>query len=203
MPGAPTDGSGYLHEAVLYDSDEEFLGVVVPFLQEGAAVGEPCLVALESSTTDPTAPSTLPVEAPPPATPQRETPPLDATDIEHLVFRGQRGGHERRDPRSPPVRFRLWSAPDRNVATVTDRDDGSADPFAGLRYLLGRVGSVAHPPALQPRHPRHHRQRVHHPPRRGNSPARKERTCFQHCVTVLQRPGTRGSSPPPATARPR
>ena len=46
MPGAPTDGSGYLHEAVLYDSDEEFLGVVVPFLQEGAAVGEPCLVAL-------------------------------------------------------------------------------------------------------------------------------------------------------------
>ena len=51
MPGAPTDGSGYLHEAVLYDSDEEFLGVVVPFLQEGAAVGEPCLVALGASTT--------------------------------------------------------------------------------------------------------------------------------------------------------
>ena len=51
MPGAPTDGSGYLHEAVLYDSDEEFLGVVVPFLQEGAAIGEPCLVALGASTT--------------------------------------------------------------------------------------------------------------------------------------------------------
>ena len=51
MPGAPTGGSGYLHEAVLYDSDEEFLGVVVPFLQEGAAVGEPCLVALGASTT--------------------------------------------------------------------------------------------------------------------------------------------------------
>src|SRR5512133_137939 len=51
MPGAPTGGSGYLHEAVLYDSDEEFLGVVVPFLQEGAAVGEPCLVALGASST--------------------------------------------------------------------------------------------------------------------------------------------------------
>ena len=51
MQGAPTDGSGYLDEAVLYDSDEEFLGVVVPFLQEGAAIGEPCLVALGASTT--------------------------------------------------------------------------------------------------------------------------------------------------------
>ena len=51
MPGAPTDGSGYLHEAVLYDSDEEFLGVVVPFLQEGVAAGEPCLVALGASST--------------------------------------------------------------------------------------------------------------------------------------------------------
>jgi hypothetical protein len=51
MPGARTDGSGYLHEAVLYDSDEEFLGVVVPFLQEGVAVGEPCLVALGASST--------------------------------------------------------------------------------------------------------------------------------------------------------
>src|SRR5512132_2082571 len=51
MPGAPTDRRRYLHEAVLYDSDEEFLGVVVLFLQEGAAVGEPCPVALGSSTT--------------------------------------------------------------------------------------------------------------------------------------------------------
>ena len=32
----------------------------------------------------------------------------------------------------PPVRFRLWSAPDRVVATVSDRGDGPADPFAGL-----------------------------------------------------------------------
>ena len=28
--GAPNDGGGYLHEAVLYDSDEDFLGVVFP-----------------------------------------------------------------------------------------------------------------------------------------------------------------------------
>ena len=49
--GAPTDRRGYLHEAVLYDSDEELLGVVVPFLQEGVAAGEPCLVALGASTT--------------------------------------------------------------------------------------------------------------------------------------------------------
>jgi hypothetical protein len=48
--GAPTDLRGYLHEAVLYDSDEDFLGVVVPFLHEGVAVGQPCLVALGAST---------------------------------------------------------------------------------------------------------------------------------------------------------
>src|SRR5512135_2458579 len=48
--GAPTDRRGYVHEAVLYDSDEELLGVVVPFLQAGVAAGEPCLVALGSST---------------------------------------------------------------------------------------------------------------------------------------------------------
>src|SRR3954471_10176298 len=48
---APADRRGYLHEAVLYDSDEEFLRVVVPFLQEGVAAGDPCLVALRASTT--------------------------------------------------------------------------------------------------------------------------------------------------------
>ena len=102
MPGAPTDESGYLHEAVLYDSDEEFLGVVVPFLQERAAVGEPCLVALGASTTDPTVPSTLQIEAPQPAPPQRETPPLDATDIEHLVVAVSEAVTNVADPRSPP-----------------------------------------------------------------------------------------------------
>jgi hypothetical protein len=49
--GAPTDRRGYLHEAVLYDSDEDFLGVVVPFLEDGVAAGEPCLVALGASST--------------------------------------------------------------------------------------------------------------------------------------------------------
>ena len=130
MPGAPTHESGYLHAAVLYDSDEEFIGVVVPFLQERAAVGGPCLVALGASTTDPTAPSTLPVEAPQPATPQRETPPLDA--VEHLVFAVSEVVTNALIHGRPPVRFRLWTAPDRIVATVTDRGDGPADPFAGL-----------------------------------------------------------------------
>jgi Histidine kinase-like ATPase domain len=36
---------------------------------------------------------------------------------------------------APPVRIRLWSAPDRVVATVSDRGDGPADPFAGLLPL--------------------------------------------------------------------
>jgi len=107
MPGAPTDDSGYLHEAVLYDSDED-RGVVVPLLQEGAAVGEPCLVALESSTTDPPRPalSRSRHRHPPHRSVKHRlsTPPTSSTLFftEHVVFRGQRGGHERRDPRSLP-----------------------------------------------------------------------------------------------------
>ena len=294
--GAPTD-RGYLHEAVLYDSDEDFLGVVVPFLQEGAAVGQPCLVALGASTTelvraamgntagltflddrydrpasvirsnrdlftahltdgasqirvasevphpglgapwdgwaryeaavnqayaefplwglcaydtritpdpvlddvarthphlatadghrgnpryqnpaefltqrtpsqadpvetasppvidliDPTPaaardavhtasmirpntvrPNPTGLEAIPLDPRQPATPQLDPTDIEHLVFAVSEAVTNALIHGRLPVRFRLWTAPDRIVATVTDRGDGPADPFAGL-----------------------------------------------------------------------
>ena len=295
--GAPTDLRGYLHEAVLYESDEEFLGVVVPFLQEGVAVGEPCFVALGASTAglvratvgdtsgltflddrydrpasvirssrdlfaaqvadgawqirvvsevphpgmgapwegwaryeaavnqayaefplwglcaydtritpdavlddvahthphlatadgrwgnpryqdpaefltqrppsqadpvetasppvidlidptpaaardavhtaspirpdtprpDPTAPGTLHVDAP-----TCDTPQLDPIDIDPLVLGVSEAVTNALIHGRPPVRFRLWTAPDRIVATVTDRGDGPADPFAGL-----------------------------------------------------------------------
>jgi anti-sigma regulatory factor (Ser/Thr protein kinase) len=303
---APTARRGYLHEAVLYGSDEELLGVVVPFLQEGAAAGEPCLVALGASSTelvragvgdttgltfldnrydrpasvirsnralftahltdgasqirvasevphpgvgapwdgwaryeaainrayaefplwglcaydtritpgpvlddvarthphlatahgrwsnpryqdpaeflnrrspsqadpvetasppvidlidptpaaardavhtasmtrpdsvrpDPTAPSTIQVEAPRPVIPQREITQLDPTDIEHLVFAVSEAVTNALIHGRPPVRFRLWTAPDRFVATVTDRGDGPADPFVGLLPVI-------------------------------------------------------------------
>jgi anti-sigma regulatory factor (Ser/Thr protein kinase) len=41
---------GFVHEAALYGSDEEFLAVAVPFLEAGVAAGEPALVALAGST---------------------------------------------------------------------------------------------------------------------------------------------------------
>ena len=66
-----------------------------------------------------------------PATPQCETPPLDDR-IEHLVFAVSEAVTNALTHGRPPVRFRLWTAPDRIVATVTDRGDGPADPFAGL-----------------------------------------------------------------------
>jgi Histidine kinase-like ATPase domain/MEDS: MEthanogen/methylotroph, DcmR Sensory domain len=81
---------------------------------------------------DPTAPGALQVEAPQPDTPQRETPQLDPTDIEHLVFAVSEAVTNAVIHGRLPVRLRLWTAPDRVVATVTDRGDGSADPFAGL-----------------------------------------------------------------------
>jgi len=37
---------GYVHEALCYGSEEEFLGVVVPFLEEGVQAGEPTVVTL-------------------------------------------------------------------------------------------------------------------------------------------------------------
>jgi len=36
---------GHLHEALLYDSDEHFLSVLVPFLIEGVAAGQPTVVS--------------------------------------------------------------------------------------------------------------------------------------------------------------
>ena len=44
--GAPAGHRGYFHEALLYQSDEEFLAVALPFLQDGVAAGEPVVVAL-------------------------------------------------------------------------------------------------------------------------------------------------------------
>lgn len=49
--GAPAGHRGFFHETVLYSSDEEFLGFVVPFLEQGVAAGEPVLVALGPRTT--------------------------------------------------------------------------------------------------------------------------------------------------------
>lgn len=36
----------FFHEAAVYDTDEEFLGVVVPFLRAGVAAGEPTLLGV-------------------------------------------------------------------------------------------------------------------------------------------------------------
>ena len=44
--GAAQGHLGYFHEALYYSSDEELLAVLVPFLTEGAAAGEPTVVAL-------------------------------------------------------------------------------------------------------------------------------------------------------------
>jgi hypothetical protein len=79
---------------------------------------------------DPTAPGTIQIEAPQPATPR-----LDATGVENLVFAVSEAVANAVTHGRPPVRFRLWTAPDRIVATVTDRGAGPADPFAGLLPL--------------------------------------------------------------------
>jgi hypothetical protein len=39
--GEPAGHRGYFHEALLYNSEEEFLAAALPFLQDGVAAGEP------------------------------------------------------------------------------------------------------------------------------------------------------------------
>ena len=41
-----TAGAGFCHDAAFYASDDEFLSIVAPFLDEGVAAGEPTLAAL-------------------------------------------------------------------------------------------------------------------------------------------------------------
>jgi anti-sigma regulatory factor (Ser/Thr protein kinase) len=50
--GEPAGHRGYFHEALLYNSDEEFLAVALPFVRDGVAAGEPVVLALgERSAT--------------------------------------------------------------------------------------------------------------------------------------------------------
>ncbi|WBB65237.1 anti-sigma factor RsbA family regulatory protein [Micromonospora sp. WMMD812] len=48
--GAAAGHHGYYHEAVCYDSDDELLAVVLPFLRGGIEAGEPTFVALGERT---------------------------------------------------------------------------------------------------------------------------------------------------------
>jgi len=50
----PTTGTrmerGFRHEVLVYHDADEFLGAVVPFLEEGLEAGEPALVALGAAS---------------------------------------------------------------------------------------------------------------------------------------------------------
>ena len=50
--GAPAGHRGYFHEAAFYNSDEQFVTVAAPFLEEGVAAGEPTLVALDEASSE-------------------------------------------------------------------------------------------------------------------------------------------------------
>lgn len=49
-PPTAIDRSGYVHEALLYESDQHLLDVVVPFLEDGRRQGEALLVDVEPRT---------------------------------------------------------------------------------------------------------------------------------------------------------
>ncbi|MEV5137641.1 sensor histidine kinase [Streptomyces syringium] len=45
MPTDHADGTGFVHHACLYGSDEQFLATALPFVRDGLAAGEPVLAA--------------------------------------------------------------------------------------------------------------------------------------------------------------
>jgi anti-sigma regulatory factor (Ser/Thr protein kinase) len=49
--GAAAGHRGHYHEAICYDSDENLLTVVVPFLLDGVAAGEPAIASLDDRHT--------------------------------------------------------------------------------------------------------------------------------------------------------
>jgi anti-sigma regulatory factor (Ser/Thr protein kinase) len=49
ITGAAAPACGLLHEAAVYDADEQFLAIVVPFLQGGLDAGEPTVVSLDDA----------------------------------------------------------------------------------------------------------------------------------------------------------
>ncbi|WDZ83260.1 sensor histidine kinase [Micromonospora cathayae] len=57
---------------------------------------------------------------------------LPADDVEDLVVAVSEAVTNAVRHGRPPVRFRLWSGPDRIVAAISDGGDGPKDPFAGL-----------------------------------------------------------------------
>lgn len=48
-PAGRPGGGRYVHQAAIYHSDEELAALVAPFLREGAAAGEPTLLALDEA----------------------------------------------------------------------------------------------------------------------------------------------------------
>ncbi|WP_304105977.1 sensor histidine kinase [Mycolicibacterium bacteremicum] len=50
--GAAAGTDGYFHEAAFYGSDDEFLAIVLPFVTDGVAAGEPTLVTLAESNSE-------------------------------------------------------------------------------------------------------------------------------------------------------
>ena len=50
--GAARDYTGHFHEAGFYRSDAEFLGLIVPFVEEGLAAGDPVVIGYDDRKAD-------------------------------------------------------------------------------------------------------------------------------------------------------
>ena len=56
-------GNGFVHEALIYGSEQEFMDVAFPFVTEGISSDEPTLVAVQDRHVETSAPPSV---APPP-----------------------------------------------------------------------------------------------------------------------------------------
>jgi DcmR-like sensory protein/histidine kinase-like protein len=159
--GAARGHVGHFHEAGFYGSDAEFAALIVPFVEEGVAAGEPVIIGyddrkaglLRSWLADPSAVEFISDQGLY-ATPAGAIATYRRTFESHLARgagqiriagdvphpgNGRRfDGWDRYECaintvwQDIPVTVRIWATPDRIVVSVHDTGPGPADPLAGL-----------------------------------------------------------------------
>jgi hypothetical protein len=151
--------SGRFHEVGFYRSDDEFRALIVPFVEEGVAAGQPVIVGfddrkanlLRSWLYNPAAvtfvtsnslyatPATpaLEVTDPSPAQGRRAVASIGHGQVSDTVLEELKIGvteaiiNARRHGR-PAVTARIWAASGRILVHVHDTGPGPRDPLAGL-----------------------------------------------------------------------
>jgi hypothetical protein len=107
--------SPFRHSAAIYDSDDKFLAQVMPFIAEGAAAGDPFIVAVAPTQQDLLQPLLGAVDARVVFEEDHYVHPLDALQLNRSVFEGYLSSGAARVrligdlPRPNPATWKGWA----------------------------------------------------------------------------------------------